>query len=77
LKAAAYWKRNEKDEIEQRKRAEKEAIEKAKAEEAAREKARAAKRLQFLLDSGETYSKLMMKKIRSELPDPAMLPIVF
>lgn len=64
--AAAYWKKNEKEEIEQRKRAEREAIEKARADEAAREKARAAKRLQFLLDSGETYSKLMLKKIKSE-----------
>jgi hypothetical protein len=64
--AAAYWKKNEKEEIEQRKRAEREAIEKAKADEAAREKARAAKRLQFLLDSGETYSKLMLKKIKSK-----------
>lgn len=64
--ATAYWKKAEKEEVELRKKAEREALERARVEEAERERQRAAKRLQFLLDSGETYSKLMMKKIRSK-----------
>jgi DNA helicase INO80 len=66
LQATAYWKKAEKEEVELRKKAEREALERARVEEAERERQRAAKRLQFLLDSGETYSKLMMKKIRSK-----------
>jgi hypothetical protein len=61
-----YWKKNEKDEVESRKKAEREAIEQAKAVEAAREKRRAERKLNFLLSSGELYSHFMQKKIKSE-----------
>ncbi len=61
-----YWKKNEKDELELRKKAEREAIEQAKAVEAAREKRRAERKLNFLLSSGELYSHFMQKKIKSE-----------
>ncbi|KAI5453460.1 putative DNA helicase ino80 [Naganishia albida] len=64
--ATAYWKKAEKEEVELRKKAEREALDRARVEEAERERQRAAKRLQFLLDSGETYSKLMMKKIKTD-----------
>jgi DNA helicase INO80 len=61
LQATAYWKKAEKEEVELRKKAEREALERARVEEAERERQRAAKRLQFLLDSGETYSKIRSK----------------
>ncbi|KAJ9100566.1 hypothetical protein QFC21_003610 [Naganishia friedmannii] len=64
--ATIHWKKAEREEVELRKKAEREVLERSRVEEAERERQRAAKRLQFLLDSGETYSKLMMKKIKTD-----------
>jgi DNA helicase INO80 len=72
--ATIYWRKAEREEVELRKKAEREALERSRVEEAERERQRAAKRLQFLLDSGETYSKLMMKKIKSEFVRNCTLP---
>ncbi len=64
--ATAFWRKNEREEIENRKRMEKLELERAKAAEAAKEKEMAARRLNYLLSSGEMYSKLMQKKIRTD-----------
>lgn len=60
-----YWKKNEKDELAARKRAEKEALEKAKAEEEAREAKRQSRKLNFLLTQTELYSHFIGKKIKT------------
>lgn len=60
-----YWKKNEKDELAARKRAEKEAMEKAKAEEERRESKRQARKLNFLLTQTELYSHFIGKKIKT------------
>lgn len=60
-----YWRKNEKDELAARKRAEKEALEKAKAEEEARESKRQARKLNFLLTQTELYSHFIGKKIKT------------
>ncbi|EJT50830.1 hypothetical protein A1Q1_08043 [Trichosporon asahii var. asahii CBS 2479] len=60
-----YWRKNEKDEVAARKRAEKEALEKAKAEEEARESKRQARKLNFLLTQTELYSHFIGKKIKT------------
>lgn len=60
-----YWRRNEKDELAARKKAEKEALEKAKAEEEAREAKRQARKLNFLLTQTELYSHFIGKKIKT------------
>ena len=60
-----YWRKNEKDELAARKKAEKEALEKAKAEEEARESKRQARKLNFLLTQTELYSHFIGKKIKT------------
>lgn len=60
-----YWKKNEKDELAARKRAEKEQLEKAKAEEEAREAKRQSRKLNFLLTQTELYSHFIGKKIKT------------
>lgn len=60
-----YWKKNEKEELAARKRAEKEAMEKAKAEEEARESKRQGRKLNFLLTQTELYSHFIGKKIKT------------
>jgi hypothetical protein len=60
-----YWKKNEKDELAARKRAEKEQLEKAKAEEEAREAKRQSRKLNFLLTQTELYSHFIGKKLKT------------
>jgi DNA helicase INO80 len=60
-----YWRKNEKDELAARKKAEKEALEKSKAEEEAREAKRQSRKLNFLLTQTELYSHFIGKKIRT------------
>ncbi|EIW66702.1 hypothetical protein TREMEDRAFT_34561 [Tremella mesenterica DSM 1558] len=61
-----YWRKNEKDELAARKRAEKEALEKAKLEEEKRESKRQARKLNFLLTQTELYSHFVGKKIKTK-----------
>ena len=61
-----YWRKNEKDELAARKKAEKEALEKAKAEEEAREAKRQSRKLNFLLTQTELYSHFVGKKIKTK-----------
>ena len=60
-----YWRKNEKDELVARKKAEKEALDRAKAEEEARESKRQARKLNFLLTQTELYSHFIGKKIKT------------
>ena len=58
----AFWRRNEKEEREARKRAEKEALEKKRQEEEAREAKRQQRKLNFLLTQTELYGHFIGKK---------------
>ena len=60
-----FWKRNEKEERELRKKAEKEALEKMRIEEELREAKRQARKLNFLITQTELYSHFVGKKITS------------
>lgn len=68
-----FWKKNEKEEIAARKKAEKEALDRAKAEEEAREAKRQSRKLNFLLTQTELYSHFIGKKIKTneaeDIPD--------
>lgn len=61
-----FWKRNEREERELRKKAEKEAIEKLRVEEEMREARRQARKLNFLITQTELYSHFIGKKIGSK-----------
>jgi chromatin-remodeling ATPase INO80 len=60
-----FWKRNEKDEREHRKKAGKEALDRAKKEEEERESKRQARKLNFLITQTELYSHFVGSKIKS------------
>ncbi|KAK7202748.1 SNF2 family N-terminal domain-containing protein [Myxozyma melibiosi] len=61
-----YWKRNEREERDLRRRAEKEALDKAKKEEEAREARRQARKLNFLITQTELYSHFIGRKIKTD-----------
>ncbi|KZT44635.1 hypothetical protein SISSUDRAFT_976705 [Sistotremastrum suecicum HHB10207 ss-3] len=75
-----FWRKNEKEERDGRKRAEKEAVERAKEEEEKREAARQARKLEFLISQTELYSHFVGNKLKkvgtSETPveGPSVLP---
>ena len=60
-----FWRRNEREEREPRKRAEREAQEKRRLEEEQREARRQAKKLNFLITQTELYSHFVGKKSSS------------
>lgn len=60
-----FWKKNEKEERDVRKRAEKEAVDRAKIEEEKREAARQARKLEFLISQTELYSHFVGNKLKS------------
>ncbi|TYJ51581.1 hypothetical protein B9479_007840 [Cryptococcus floricola] len=68
---AAFWRKNEKDEILSKKKADREALERAKAEEEARESKRASRKLNFLLTQTELYSHFIGKKIKTQEAEAA------
>ena len=59
-----FWKKNEKEERDGRKREQKEAIDRAKVEEK-REAARQARKLEFLISQTELYSHFVGNKLKS------------
>jgi len=61
-----FWKRNEREERDLRRRAEKEAIERAKKEEEMREARRQARKLNFLISQTELYSHFIGRKIKTD-----------
>lgn len=64
----AFWKRNEKEERDLRKKAEKEAAERRRIEEEQREARRQAKKLNFLITQTELYSHFVGRKQGSSDP---------
>lgn len=62
----AFWKKNEKEERELRKKAEKEALERLKQEEERREAQRQARKLNFLITQTELYSHFIGRKIKQD-----------
>ena len=60
-----FWKKNEKEERDLRKRAEKEADNRAKELEEKREAARQARKLEFLISQTELYSHFVGNKLKS------------
>ncbi|KAF8330420.1 P-loop containing nucleoside triphosphate hydrolase protein [Cantharellus anzutake] len=60
-----FWKKNDREEGVNRKKAEKEALEKAKAEEEKREAARQARKLEFLITQTELYSHFVGNKLKT------------
>jgi DNA helicase INO80 len=65
-----FWKKNEREERDVRKRAEKEAVDRAKEEEEKREAARQARKLEFLISQTELYSHFVGSKLKSEYRAP-------
>ncbi|KAG1755152.1 SNF2 family N-terminal domain-containing protein, partial [Suillus paluster] len=74
-----FWKKNEREERDVRKREQKEAIDRAKVEEEKREAARQARKLEFLISQTELYSHFVGNKLKTsevqgdtpEAPAPA------
>lgn len=74
-----FWKRNEREERDVRKREQKEAIDRAKVEEEKREAARQARKLEFLISQTELYShfvgnKLKTAEVQGDTAEPPALP---
>jgi len=64
----AFWKKNEREERDVRKREHKEAMDRIKVEEERREAARQARKLEFLISQTELYSHFVGNKLKSECP---------
>jgi len=62
-----FWKKNEKEERDVRKREQKEAMDRLKIEEEKREAARQARKLEFLISQTELYSHFVGSKLKSML----------
>jgi chromatin-remodeling ATPase INO80 len=62
-----FWKKNEREERDVRKREQKEAIDRAKLEDEKREAARQARKLEFLISQTELYSHFVGSKLKSQL----------
>ncbi|KIK96361.1 hypothetical protein PAXRUDRAFT_312720 [Paxillus rubicundulus Ve08.2h10] len=60
-----FWKKNEREERDVRKREQKEAIDRAKIEEEKREAARQARKLEFLISQTELYSHFVGNKLKT------------
>lgn len=61
-----FWKKNEKEERELRKKAEREALERLRQEEERREAQRQARKLNFLITQTELYSHFIGRKINKD-----------
>ena len=61
-----FWKKNEKEERDVRRREQKEAVDRMKVEDEKREAARQARKLEFLISQTELYSHFVGNKIKSE-----------
>ncbi|KAH7883708.1 SNF2 family N-terminal domain-containing protein [Phlebopus sp. FC_14] len=60
-----FWKKNEREERDVRKREQKEAIDRARVEEEKREAARQARKLEFLISQTELYSHFVGNKLKT------------
>ncbi|TIB92872.1 hypothetical protein E3Q19_01795 [Wallemia mellicola] len=61
-----HWRRNEKDERDVRRKADREAYDRARAEEQSRESKRQARKLNFLITQTELYSHFVGNKIKTD-----------
>lgn len=61
-----FWKKNEREERDVRKREHKEAMDRLKHEDEKREAARQARKLEFLISQTELYSHFVGNKLKSE-----------
>lgn len=61
-----FWKKNEKEERDVRRREQKEAVDRARIEEEKREAARQARKLEFLISQTELYSHFVGNKLKSK-----------
>jgi DNA helicase INO80 len=61
-----FWKKNERDERDQRKAVERQELENAKRQDAEREAARQRRKLNFLISQTELYSHFIGKKVRTD-----------
>jgi len=61
-----FWKKNEKEERDARRREQKEAMDRLKIEEEKREAARQARKLEFLISQTELYSHFVGSKLKSK-----------
>jgi DNA helicase INO80 len=64
-----FWKKNEREERDVRKREHKEAMDRLKLEDEKREAARQARKLEFLISQTELYSHFVGSKLKSEFID--------
>ncbi len=62
-----FWKKNEKEERDVRRREQKEALDRAREEEERREATRQARKLEFLISQTELYSHFVGNKLKSGL----------
>lgn len=70
-----FWKKNEKEERDMRKREQKAAQDRARIEDEKREASRHARKLEFLISQSEIYSHFLGSKLKSEcvyIPDTAV-----
>ena len=63
-----FWRKNEREEKELRRRAERQAAEQRRAEEEARESRRQARKLDFLINQTELYAHFMARKLAPTVP---------
>lgn len=71
-----FWKKNEKEERDVRKREQKEAMDRLKLEEEKREAARQARKLEFLISQTELYSHFVGSKLKtSDIEGEESLPV--
>jgi DNA helicase INO80 len=68
-----FWKKNEKEERDVRKREQKEAMDRLKVEEERREAARQARKLEFLISQTELYSHFVGSKLKSEFTNSCII----
>lgn len=61
-----FWKKNEKEERDVRRREQREALDRARIEEEKREAARQARKLEFLISQTELYSHFVGNKLKSK-----------
>jgi hypothetical protein len=63
--SGGFWKRSEKEERDERRRREKEAVDRVRAENEKREEMRQRRKLEFLITQTELYSHFVGKRLKS------------
>ena len=71
--SGGFWKRSEKEERDERRRREKEAVDRVRAENEKREEMRQRRKLEFLITQTELYSHFVGKRLKSMSSAPVQL----